>query len=72
MHICTFLNPHTLENNFEGAFNDFARLHPPIMNKKLYFKFHIFLFFKLAPLHLHKSGAVQSDKIIKRPLKFIL
>ena len=33
MHICTFLNPHTLENKFEGAFNDFARLHPPIKKR---------------------------------------
>ena len=33
MHICTFLNPHTLGNKFEGAFNDFPRLHRPISSE---------------------------------------
>ena len=32
MHIGIFLHPYTLENKFEGAFNDFVRLHCP--NKK--------------------------------------
>ena len=33
--MCTFLNPHTLENNFEGAFNDLVRLHPPTISRSL-------------------------------------
>ena len=29
MHMGIFLHPYTLENKFEGAFNDFVRLHCP-------------------------------------------
>ena len=30
MHIGIFLHPYTLENKFEGAFDDFVGLHCPI------------------------------------------